>query len=794
MTGLDFDAIRRDHPIADVVGKSVALKAKGRELVGLCPFHNERTPSFYVVPDKEMAHCFGCGWHGDVIDFVAASQNVDTAAAVNILTGGAPSHMNPQERQARADMLAQRKREQARAREGYIAAARRRWETASHAPDDHPYILRKRIKPHMARVEGDAIILPVYDRNGDVQSVQTIAPDGGKMFHPGAPMEGGRLNIGINLGLSIICEGFATGVSIFEASPTRVCVAFSKEGVKAIARELHEAGLPVAIAADRKGSPEIIKLGMDLGIAVYVPPEPHDDFNDMAVAMGSEAVRLLFKSPPITASQDAPTLIETPPPANDDDQNDPINVWAKNEPPELPHGLLPPVIERFARIRALGIGGDPGGLAMSAIAVCCAALTDRIKVKCKRNENWKESARLWVMLIGDPSYKKSPIMNAAASKISRMDADLLRSYNEQFMQWKDAGESGEMPVPTRLRIEDTTMEAAQEVCAHSPDGILALQDELSGWFGGIEKYSGGKGGAKDRSFWLRAYGGGEYAVNRVSRKSILIDNLSISILGGIQPDAIRRVMADATDDGLIQRFIPVVLAPADVGTDDKLPDVTHEYEALVERLHHMVPPAGFMGDMPLTFDDGAQAIRARLEREHHDMVQSMERVNKKLASHFGKYDGLFPRLCVIWHCIENANEETVPEIITEATAKAVADFLHGYLLKHAMAFHNGILGLSEDQEVIEDIAGYILAHGVDLITMRTFQRGSTRMRKLTKFQVEPICQQLEAFGWVTEIRARGERFTATVNPRVHEIFGEKADKERARRERTMTLIRKMVNE
>jgi len=109
-----------------------------------------------------------------------------------------------------------------------------------------------------------------------------------------------------------------------------------------------------------------------------------------------------------------------------------------------------------------------------------------------------------------------------------------------------------------------------------------------------------------------------------------------------------------------------------------------------------------------------------------------------------------------------------------------------------MAFYNGVLGLSEDQPVIEDIAGYIVAHNLDTITMRTFQRGSTRMRKLTKFQVEPICQQLEAFGWLNEIKSRGDKFMAVVNPRVHELYKERSTGERERRENTVALIRKLA--
>jgi DNA primase len=64
-----LDEIRSRVSLASVVSRHVKLARRGREYVGLCPFHNEKTPSFTVVEDKAFYHCFGCGAHGDVIGF-----------------------------------------------------------------------------------------------------------------------------------------------------------------------------------------------------------------------------------------------------------------------------------------------------------------------------------------------------------------------------------------------------------------------------------------------------------------------------------------------------------------------------------------------------------------------------------------------------------------------------------------------------------------------------------------------------------------------------------------------------
>lgn len=80
---IDFlDAIRVRVGLAETIGRRVRLERRGREHVGLCPFHNEKSPSFTVVEDKGFFHCFGCGAHGDVIGFVMRSESLAFPEAV----------------------------------------------------------------------------------------------------------------------------------------------------------------------------------------------------------------------------------------------------------------------------------------------------------------------------------------------------------------------------------------------------------------------------------------------------------------------------------------------------------------------------------------------------------------------------------------------------------------------------------------------------------------------------------------------------------------------------------------
>lgn len=90
---IDFiERLKAANPIAEVMGSYVTLKRTGRDFVCLCPFHNEKTPSCHVHPDKEYFHCFGCGAGGDVITFTMKYNNLDYWEAVKLLAerGGVP--------------------------------------------------------------------------------------------------------------------------------------------------------------------------------------------------------------------------------------------------------------------------------------------------------------------------------------------------------------------------------------------------------------------------------------------------------------------------------------------------------------------------------------------------------------------------------------------------------------------------------------------------------------------------------------------------------------------------------
>lgn len=79
------EKIKNSVDIVEIIGESVQLSKKGRNWGGLCPFHDEKTPSFFVSPERQSWHCFGCGKGGDVISFVMLKEGLSFPETLDLL-------------------------------------------------------------------------------------------------------------------------------------------------------------------------------------------------------------------------------------------------------------------------------------------------------------------------------------------------------------------------------------------------------------------------------------------------------------------------------------------------------------------------------------------------------------------------------------------------------------------------------------------------------------------------------------------------------------------------------------
>ncbi len=101
MAGVAIEAVRERTDIVDLIGAKVRLRQAGRNLKGLCPFHEEKTPSFVVYPESQSYHCFGCGKSGDAFSFIMDTENLDFSDTLKLLAARAGVELESQRPQRR---------------------------------------------------------------------------------------------------------------------------------------------------------------------------------------------------------------------------------------------------------------------------------------------------------------------------------------------------------------------------------------------------------------------------------------------------------------------------------------------------------------------------------------------------------------------------------------------------------------------------------------------------------------------------------------------------------------------
>lgn len=300
---LDLDAIRRDNPLPEVAGKLVTLRAAGREFVACCPFHADRSPSFTVYRGASgwQAHCFGCGWHGDVLDLVQRAYSVSLPDAARMLGAGdvpmvalpaarafLDSEKKGAERQAEAVAIW----EKAQPAAGTLAECYLRWRGIL---PPYPPALRFLDLPCGNLGPMPCLVAGVQDVGGAVIGIQRIwlAHDGrGKADVPKPKLslgtiKGGAIRLGDldETGCLTVCEGPEDGLSLCEMLGGPVWVSAGTSFLPAM--QFPPEVRSIVIGADndpagREAADKAARSFAERGITVRIirPLEWAKDFND----------------------------------------------------------------------------------------------------------------------------------------------------------------------------------------------------------------------------------------------------------------------------------------------------------------------------------------------------------------------------------------------------------------------------------------------------------------------------------------------------------------------------------
>jgi hypothetical protein len=309
----------------------------------------------------------------------------------------------------------------------------------------------------------------------------------------------------------------------------------------------------------------------------------------------------------------------------------------RGELPGFPIDAMPAATHDWIERASRGAGVTPAHVAVPLLGIASSIIGAARRVMASRS--WPEPMTLWCALVGYSGSGKTPGINATKRALAQIErdrkakiAEMQRVHESKVeaakaarKKWKDeinnaaegevvsldkyratkAAEPPPMPIEAvdpgpfvapRLYVSNSTIEKLAVLLQVRPQGLLLLADELAGLFLNLSRYSGGQ----DNEFWLEAWCGGPYRVERLNRPSVDLAHLLVGVVGGLQPDKlVRSFGSDA--DGMYARFL---FAWPDEAKYQPLTNEVGEIEpSIINALIRLI-------DLPVKTDDGEFSPRS----------------------------------------------------------------------------------------------------------------------------------------------------------------------------------------
>ncbi|MGP9831140.1 DUF3987 domain-containing protein [Marinobacter sp. NSM] len=477
------------------------------------------------------------------------------------------------------------------------------------------------------------------------------------------------------------------------------------------------------------------------------------------------------------------------------------DLFSEHVVPAFPMDILPEAFRALADEKSEQSGFDSGAYGFCLLVSAANTIDHRAKLDLGP---FSVPAYLWGGLVGDSGTAKSPILNDAKRSAEHIDKALLDESRRALSRWMDAcqrakEDKAEMPPkpPWKQRhATDTTTEALGLLLQDNPEGVNMYHHEITEFIGRMDAYSG-KDGGKDRGVYLRSYDGGYVTINRAGRaQPLVIDNFSVGILAGIQPEKLAYLFkkSGGGSDGLYQRFMMYCLQPAgEVNYMAKeSPFTQSNVDMIVERIHNWT---------------GQTKVSARLSDSAKLMMQDYHNNIRKLATrtsaqrfgeHLNKFPGTLGRVAFALHCIHAAAEDKDPAGVVTAETMAMAIRFMRVMYRHSEAVYRIL-----DQEA-GDVRALVVAAAEAILSKSwdTFKRGdltrnATYWQGADNRQSENAIDYLIELGWIADItppampgrRGRRSDGVYAVNPSVHAQYQEHRERIKSARAERYQAIR-----
>ena len=473
----------------------------------------------------------------------------------------------------------------------------------------------------------------------------------------------------------------------------------------------------------------------------------------------------------------------------------------RRAPPALPLDVFGPEWERWIESAAEAAAAPPDYVALPLLAGASALIGHARWAQA--TPGWSEPPHLWAAAVGDSGSAKSPGADSLLRDVLPvLEQRMLGDFPEKLREWKVAAElhgaaqetwkmdvrkaqkgSHAPPLPPaenlppepqapRLRQSDVTVEKVATLLATAaPKGLLIVRDELAGWLLGLSAYNDA-----GRAFWIEAYGGRPYRVERQKTpEPIIVPRLAVAVTGTTQPERLAQMFRDA-DDGLLGRFVWGWPDPLPVFRLSQTSPASEWATQALDRLRMLdLGPGSEPNDppRPIMVPLSPTAV-AMMEAFGQDMQRRQQEAGGLLRSAFGKARGLALRLSLVlemllW-CGRNGMEPPPAQIGDRAFSNA-CDLVADYFMPMAERVF-GDAAATQAERNAATLARWIIRERAKEVHVRTLQRNVRLPGLNTAGLIHAAAEVLTEADWLAAA-GRGKeagrpRAAYTVNPAVLE--------------------------
>jgi hypothetical protein len=413
--------------------------------------------------------------------------------------------------------------------------------------------------------------------------------------------------------------------------------------------------------------------------------------------------------------------------------------------PEFPLDTLTAKARAWVVRAADGAGVTAAHVAVPALGVASSLIGTARRLQA--STSWLQPMTCWVAVVGFSGTGKTPGLDATRGALANMQRDnrgkidqLQRQHESKVEsakaareKWKkaveEATEKGKpapiMPIEAtapgkfiapRLYVADGTIERFGELLQARPQGMLRLSDELSGMFMNMSRYSGGQ----DNEFWLEAWNGKSYNVERIGR-TLQIDHLLIGVVGGMQPEKLAESFKGAAD-GMYARFLfSWPPEPRYTPLTDEAMEVDPDIQNALGRLDRLAEFADgnlIVRSIPLS-DDARRGFEQFRQFAHRgkDALEGREREWwAKMPGHVLRLAGT---LCLFDWAMSESTEP--PTTVGAGYMESAVRLVRDYFWPHARAALRQI-GLSDRHVNARRALRWIREHGREWVSREDIRR------------------------------------------------------------------------